>query len=165
MGYMDDYEFNLISNLVNQAFAQLKQATCVDWQTSDNPMVVDVINGLCYLSYYAMRDDAKNTTFLEQYVRSRIFDLSAGDEGQIQIFELLTNGEEILSEASVGGMFSYLLKGGMTAKATVIGFFASLIVIVYFLMGDGKRYHRKGSEHGSARWGSKAEKDIMSDSG
>lgn len=30
-------------------------------------------------------------------------------------------------------------------------------------MGDGKRYHRKGSEHGSARWGSKAEKDIIAD--
>lgn len=78
--YWDEQERSLIGNLVNQAFAQLKQATCVDWQTSDNPMVVDVINGLCYLSYYAMRDDAKNTTFLEQYVRSRIFDLQMTDE-------------------------------------------------------------------------------------
>lgn len=78
--YGEHYEYDLISNLVNQAFAQLKQATCVDWQESDNPMVVDVINGLCYLSYYAMRDDAKNTTFLEQYVRSRIFDLQMTDE-------------------------------------------------------------------------------------
>ena len=92
-----------------------------------------------------------------------LLDLSAGDEGQIQIFELLTNREEILSEASVGGMLAYFLKGGMTPKATIIGFFASLILIMYVLMGDGKRYHRKGSEHGSARWGSKAEKDIIAD--
>lgn len=92
-----------------------------------------------------------------------LLDLSAGDNGQIQIFELLLNSEEYLSEATVGGFFSALLHGGMTAKATVIGFFASLIVIVYFLMGDGKRYHRKGSEHGSARWGSKTEKDIIAD--
>ena len=56
-----------------------------------------------------------------------------------------------------------MLHGGMTAKATIIGFFASLIVIMYVLMGDGKRYHRKGSEHGSARWGSKAEKEIIAD--
>ena len=92
-----------------------------------------------------------------------LFDLSAGDEGQIQIFELLSNSEEYLAEATLDGLLSALIKGGMTAKATIIGFFASLIIIVYVLMGDGKRYHRKGSEHGSARWGSKAEKDIIAD--
>ena len=92
-----------------------------------------------------------------------LLDLSAGDEGQIQIFELLSNSEEYLAEATLNGLLSALLKGGMTAKATIIGFFASLIIIVYVLMGDGKRYHRKGSEHGSARWGSKAEKDIIAD--
>lgn len=92
-----------------------------------------------------------------------LLDLSSGDEGQIQIFELLTNSEEYLEQASIGGFFTALLHGGMTAKATIIGFFASLIVIMYVLMGDGKRYHRKGSEHGSARWGSKTEKDIIAD--
>lgn len=78
-----------------------------------------------------------------------LLDLSAGDNGQIQIFELLSNSENYLSEVTIGGMFETLMQGGMTAKATVIGFFASLIVIVYVLMGDGKRYHRKGVEHGS----------------
>lgn len=92
-----------------------------------------------------------------------LLDLSAGDEGQIQIFELLSNSEEYLAEATLDGLLSALIKGGMTAKATIIGFFASLIIIAYVLMGDGKRYHRKGSEHGSARWGSKAEKDIIAD--
>lgn len=92
-----------------------------------------------------------------------LLDLSSGDEGQIQIFELLTNSEVYLEQASIGGFFTSLIHGGMTAKATIIGFFASLIVIMYVLMGDGKRYHRKGSEHGSARWGSKAEKDIIAD--
>lgn len=92
-----------------------------------------------------------------------LLDLSAGDSGKIQIFELLTNSEEYLEQASIGGLFSALIHGGMTAKATIIGFFASLIVIMYVLMGDGKRYHRKGSEHGSARWGSKTEKDIIAD--
>lgn len=92
-----------------------------------------------------------------------MLDISAGDNGQIQIFELLANSDEYLAEATLNGLLSALLKGGMTAKATIIGFFASLIIIVYVLMGDGKRYHRKGSEHGSARWGSKAEKDIIAD--
>lgn len=59
-----------------------------------------------------------------------LLDLSAGDNGKIQIFELLTNSEEYLEQASIGGFFTSLIHGGMTAKATVIGFFASLIVIV-----------------------------------
>lgn len=92
-----------------------------------------------------------------------MLDLSAGDNGQIQIFELLANSDEYLSEATVNGFFNSLFSGGLTTKSAVLGFFASLIVIMYVLMGDGKRYHRKGSEHGSARWGSKAEKDIIAD--
>ena len=92
-----------------------------------------------------------------------MLDLSAGDNGQIQIFELLENSDEYLSEATVNGFFNSLFSGGFTTKSAVLGFFASLILIMYVLMGDGKRYHRKGSEHGSARWGSKTEKDIIAD--
>ena len=92
-----------------------------------------------------------------------MLDISAGDNGQIQIFELLANLDEYLSEATVNGFFNSLFSGGLTTKSAVIGFFARLIIIVYVLMGDGKRYHRKGSEHGSARCGSKAEKDIIAD--
>lgn len=92
-----------------------------------------------------------------------MLDMSAGDNGQIQIFELLANSDEYLSEATVNGFFNYLFSGGLTTKSAILGFFTSLIVIMYVLMGDGKRYHRKGSEHGSARWGSKAEKDIIAD--
>lgn len=92
-----------------------------------------------------------------------MLDLSAGDNGQIQIFELLANSDEYLSEASLNGFFNFLFSGGFTTKSAALGFFASLILIMYVLMGDGKRYHRKGSEHGSARWGSKAEKDIIAD--
>ena len=92
-----------------------------------------------------------------------MLDMSAGDNGQIQIFELLANSDEYLSEATVNGFFNYLFSGGLTTKSAILGFFASLIVIMYVLMGDGKRYHRKGSEHGLARWGSKAEKDIIAD--
>lgn len=92
-----------------------------------------------------------------------MLDMSAGDNGQIQIFELLANSDEYLSEATLNGFFNSLFSGGLTTKSAVLGFFASLIVIMYVLMGDGKRYHRKGSEHGSARWGSKAEKDIIAD--
>ena len=55
-----------------------------------------------------------------------LLDLSAGDEGQIQIFELLSNSEEYLAEATLDGLLSALIKGGMTAKATIIGFLQAL---------------------------------------
>lgn len=55
-----------------------------------------------------------------------LLDLSAGDEGQIQIFELLSNSEEYLAEATLDGLLSALIKGGMTAKATIIGFLQDL---------------------------------------
>ena len=92
-----------------------------------------------------------------------MLDLSSGDNGQIQIFELLAHSEDYLNEATVNGFFKAILHGGITTKSAVLGFFASLILIMYVLMGNGKRFHRKGSEHGSARWGSKAEKDIIAD--
>lgn len=92
-----------------------------------------------------------------------MLDLSSGDNGQIQIFELLAHSEDYLNEATVNGFFKAILHGGITTKSAVLGFFASLILIMYVLMGNGKRFHRKGSEHGSVRWGSKAENDIIAD--
>lgn len=75
-----DPEYQLIKSLIEQAYERLYQATAVNWTEVHNPMVTDVVNGLCFISYYAMRDDAKNTTFLERYVNSRIFDLQMTDE-------------------------------------------------------------------------------------
>lgn len=76
---------------------------------------------------------------------------------------MLAHSEDYLNEATVNGFFKAILHGGITTKSAVLGFFASLILIMYVLMGNGKRFHRKGSEHGSARWGSKAEKEIIAD--
>ena len=75
-----DREYLLIKSLIEQAYERLYQVTAVNWTEAHNPMVTDVVNGLCFISYYAMRDDAKNTTFLERYVNSRIFDLQMTDE-------------------------------------------------------------------------------------
>ena len=52
-----------------------------------------------------------------------MLDLSARDNGQIQIFELLANSDEYLAEATLSGLFAAFFHGGMTAKATIIGFF------------------------------------------
>lgn len=55
-----------------------------------------------------------------------MLDLSSGDNGQIQIFELLAHSEDYLNEATVNGFFHSLLSGGVTAKSAILGFLQAL---------------------------------------
>lgn len=71
--------------------------------------------------------------------------------------------QEYLTLSTFGGSLLQLftLKGG-AVKGFKFGGIAGLMIFFSFAK-TGKRYHRKGVEHGSARWGKKAEKDIISD--
>lgn len=71
--------------------------------------------------------------------------------------------EEYLTIACVGKAMLQLLsfKGG-AVEGLKYGFLAGIMVFFGFAK-TGKRFHRKGVEHGSARWGNQAEKDIVSD--
>ena len=40
---------------------------------------------------------------------------------------------------------------------------AAIICFAYVLNGNGKRFHKNGIEHGSAKWGSQNEKNIIAD--
>lgn len=91
-------------------------------------------------------------------------EMTADKNGNIQIFEAIENIGEYMTPNNLGNAFLMVIKGtGMTRNACVIGFFASLIAVMYRLVGNGKRYHRKGVEHGSARWGNSQEKEIIAD--
>lgn len=52
---------------------------------------------------------------------------------------------------------------GIAKKGMIFGFMGGMLIILWKFAGDGKRYHRKGVEHGSARWGNKQEKNIIAD--
>ena len=52
---------------------------------------------------------------------------------------------------------------GIAKKGMVLGFAGGMLIILWKFAGSGKRYHRKGEEHGSARWGNRQEKDIIAD--
>lgn len=71
--------------------------------------------------------------------------------------------EQYLTLSTFGSSFLQLLslKGG-AADGALFGFIAGLMVFFGFAK-TGKRFHRKGVEHGSARWGNQAEKDIIAD--
>jgi traG/traD family protein len=91
-------------------------------------------------------------------------EMTADKNGNIQIFEAVGSFGEYMTASNLGNAFRAVLSGnGMTRNACVFGLFGSMIAIMYRLVGNGKRYHRKGVEHGSARWGSRQEKEIIAD--
>ena len=91
-------------------------------------------------------------------------EMTADKNGNIQIFEAIESISEYMNPGNLGNAFLAVVKGsGMTRNACILGFFASLIAVMYRLVGNGKRYHRKGVEHGSARWGNRQEKEIIAD--
>lgn len=91
-------------------------------------------------------------------------EMTADDNGNIQIFEAVGNMAEYMTPDNLGNAFTAVLTGsGLTRNSCILGLFGSLIAVMYRLVGNGKRYHRKGVEHGSARWGNRHEKEIIAD--
>ena len=65
---------------------------------------------------------------------------------------------------SPSDVFGTLIHGdGTMKKALVLSLAASILCFVYVLKGNGKRFHKKGIEHGSAKWGEQKEKDMIAD--
>ena len=92
------------------------------------------------------------------------FEMTADKNGNIQAFEAIGSIGEYMTASNLGNAFRAVLRGsGLTRNSCVLAFFASLIAIMYRLVGNGKRYHRRGVEHGSARWGNRQEKEIIAD--
>lgn len=48
-------------------------------------------------------------------------------------------------------------------KGFLLGGIIGFLIFAYYSSKDSKRYHRKGEEHGSARWGTDKEKKIIQD--
>ena len=91
-------------------------------------------------------------------------EMTADKNGNIQIFEAIGSISEYMTASNLGNAFRAVFRGsGLTRNSCVLAFFASLIAIMYRLVGNGKRYHRRGVEHGSARWGNRQEKEIIAD--
>lgn len=91
-------------------------------------------------------------------------EMTTDKNGNIQIFEAVGSIGEYMTPENFGNAFKAVLTGsGLTRNSCILGLFGSLIAVMYRLVGNGKRYHRKGVEHGSARWGNRHEKEIIAD--
>ena len=102
-----------------------------------------VLLGCCYIGY--------------------VLDVTAY-EGQIQVFDALNGITAYLAPNNIPLFFQRLINGnGQARTGLFVGVFAGVIVVMYSLVGNSKRYQKKGIEHGSARWGKQSEKNIIAD--
>ena len=82
----------------------------------------------------------------------------------IQWLKALNSMTDYLNISSFIGAFGKVFSGNGTAKkGLIVGFMGGMLIILWKFAGNGKRYHRRGSEHGSARWGNQQEKNIIAD--
>ena len=82
-----------------------------------------------------------------------------------------------LDAGRIGKSVSYLLKhparmfaalrnkGGYAPKTLLLGAMSIGIFVLYKYSEDAKRLHRRGTEHGSAKWGNRNEKASLADKG
>ena len=82
-------------------------------------------------------------------------------DGSIDIASALNSMETVMTEPKT--VFNcFIVKGGLSMKMTFFGIFGAAIYVL-MKVSDKKRYHRKGEEHGSARWGTDKEKKALAD--
>ena len=82
----------------------------------------------------------------------------------IQWLKALNSIAEYANISSFFKAFGKVFSGnGTTKKGLIVGFLGGMLIILWKLAGNGKRYHRRGAEHGSARWGNQQEKNIIAD--
>lgn len=65
----------------NSALEYLKRSTGIDWEkVQNNSYASETVQAIVYLNFYGIRDDAKNTVFLEQYIEKHICQLQLSEE-------------------------------------------------------------------------------------
>ena len=93
-----------------------------------------------------------------------VLDMTSSPKKGVQLMKALENiSDYAVPSAFINAFITAFSANGITRKGMVIGFAGGLLVIMYKLSSSGKRYHRRGEEHGSAHWGTKHEKDIIAD--
>ena len=88
-------------------------------------------------------------------------DLSVDDEGVLDFNLLMTEIEKVLTTPDIVGEH-FADFSGYSAKITLIVAF-SLGIYAMLKATSKKRLHRKGVEHGSARWATPKEEQFLCD--
>lgn len=86
-------------------------------------------------------------------------------DGQHNMMTAINEYEKYLTVSDFVTAFKQALieKNEYPRKGLLIGFITGMIIFAYFATQKEKRFHRKGEEHGSAKWGTEKEKDMIRD--
>ncbi|MBP3267481.1 MAG: type IV secretory system conjugative DNA transfer family protein [Ruminococcus sp.] len=84
---------------------------------------------------------------------------------KINAQKIFSHYTDYLSLSDMGNMIKLAVTGdGSTNKSLLLGLVGGALGFAMFMSTENsKRYHRKGEEHGSARWGNDKEKRIIQD--
>ncbi len=89
---------------------------------------------------------------------------TANMKGEINFQKALDRSSDYANVSSFfAAVNSALTENGIAKKGAIYGGVAGLLIVAYQLSKTPKRFHRKGEEHGSARWGTDKEKLIGGD--
>ena len=89
-------------------------------------------------------------------------DLTLDEDERIDIMAAFNMTETVLNEPKDAFVAALNNGDGYARKGAIVG---GLIVLIYYAYTSTtkKRYHRKGVEHGSARWGTDNDKRVLQD--
>ena len=87
-------------------------------------------------------------------------DLNMDENGKVDYAKVMNGFETTITDFSV--IVEQIKLKGMALKMTAFGFFAEFIYVL-MKVTDKKKLHRRGEEHGSARWANDKEKKSLAD--
>lgn len=87
-------------------------------------------------------------------------DLNTDENGKIDLAAAMNGFESVLTNYSA--VFEQLKLKGMALKLPIFGLFAEGIYVL-MKVTDKKKLHRRGEEHGSARWANDKERKSLAD--
>lgn len=91
------------------------------------------------------------------------FDYSLSADGKIDINKVGKAVSYLMKKPSK--MFAQITQNGYAPKVLFLGFMVIGIFALYKFSADARRLHRRGTEHGSAKWGDKKEMRLLTDPG
>lgn len=89
---------------------------------------------------------------------------TSSKNGKANFQKALSKAEDYINlESFIFAANSALTEKGIAQKGAMYGGMAGLLIFAYQISKTPKRFHRKGEEHGSARWGTDKEKQSVGD--
>lgn len=94
-----------------------------------------------------------------------VMELNATDDGRTNVMAVINELDSYMKADIFKGAVKDAInnKKGSARKWGMYGAVAGFIVFAYFASQNDKRFHRRGEEHGSARWGTDKEKREIAD--